>query len=876
MIRWLFVWALACVLSTGAARGAEVILLHASKAVVHGEKLRYEPETNKICLGYWTNPADWAEWKFAVGRPGAFELEVWQGCGQGNGGSEVRVESAGQAIDFVVDETGHFQSFIPRKLGRIHFTSAGEFALSIKPKNKKAAAVMDIRQVTLTRVPVEGDTPFKSGVLNARRTVFLGDSITHSGEYIEFLEAYLRLTRPLAEMEILNLGLPSETLSGLSEPGHAGGSFPRPDLHERLDRVLEKAKPDLIVACYGMNDGIYHPFSEGRFAKFREGILKLRAKANAAGARVIHLTPAAFDAVPLKGRTLPDGLEEYRQPFEGYDQALGRYAEWLLSQRTNGWMVVDVHGAMNRYLAAQRESNPQFTLAGDGVHPTRQGHWVIAAELIGLNGAAFLHAYPSPALFDSFPKGAAGLKLLQERQRLLKDAWLNHVGHLRPGMGKGKPLDEATAAAAALGQRIASLFDPQFPGPRALWNGYEACRFEWNGQPLRVVLPRVGDALAAWHSVEDLERDPLANLRAVGRGLHLIEGAENAVAEFAPELEGKYGWRDRASNDHVRHRLGLLASAPAGAFSLQDVNLDEYARQGPRDELGRPLIRKLGTVDMDLVEATPVVVSNRLWRLEWVREGYWDNARKTNYFRFRDPKSGEVTAGFADGHEFGSAFVHDGTVYVTGTLGRGQVNIFASRDLATWEKAVAIPGGKYGIFNTSICRAGDEFVLMFEIDKPAAEAGAAFTARFAKSRDLRAWTVTPPECAYAKDRYTAPHALRWLDGWFYNFYLEAHDGYEMRVVRSRDLIQWQPSPLNPVLKASADDRRIAGVKMANNHRARVANAVNLNNSDIDFCELNGRLHLTYSWGNQQGMEHLAVATYDGPEAEFLRGWFPGD
>src|ERR687894_275261 len=90
-----------------------------------------------------------------------------------------------------------------------------------------------------------------------RRVVFLGDSITYSGQFIEFLEAYLRVKDPTLRCEFLDLGLPSETVSGLSEPGHAGGQFPRPDLHERLDRVLEQARPALVVACYGMNDGIY-------------------------------------------------------------------------------------------------------------------------------------------------------------------------------------------------------------------------------------------------------------------------------------------------------------------------------------------------------------------------------------------------------------------------------------------------------------------------------------------------------------------------------------------------------------------------------------------------------------------------------------------
>ena len=47
--------------------------------------------------------------------------------------------------------------------------------------------------------------------------------------------------------------------------------------------------------------------------------------------------------------------------------------------------------------------------------------------------------------------------------------------------------------------------------------------------------------------------------------------------------------------------------------------------------------------------------------------------------------------------------------------------------------------------------------------------------------------------AYARARKTClacstcDLCLRWLDGWFYDFYLEAHDGYELRVVRSRDL-----------------------------------------------------------------------------------------
>lgn len=78
-----------------------------------------------------------------------------------------------------------------------------------------------------------------------QRVVFLGDSITHSGFYVACIETYFLTRHPDRSIEFINLGLSSETVSGLSEEGHAGGAFPRPDLHERLARVLAQTKPDL-------------------------------------------------------------------------------------------------------------------------------------------------------------------------------------------------------------------------------------------------------------------------------------------------------------------------------------------------------------------------------------------------------------------------------------------------------------------------------------------------------------------------------------------------------------------------------------------------------------------------------------------------------
>lgn len=287
---------------------------------------------------------------------------------------------------------------------------------------------------------------------DANRIVFLGDSITHSGGYIVSLESAVLVQHPERHMEFLNLGLPSETVSGLSEPGHAGGQFPRPDLHERLQRVLEQTRPDLVVACYGMNDGIYYPLSEERFARFKSGIERLHEHVEKSGAQILHLTPAFFDALPIRDRLLPAGLEEYRQPYQGYDDVLEAYSEWLLSKKNDGWIVLDTHAAMKQAVLRQRQNNPQFTFAGDGVHPDAAGQAVIAGPLAKAWGLSLdekgLPTHPqSQAIFDAIGK----------KQNTLKLAWLSATRHTRPGIGPGLPIDQAQAQAKELDRQSREL-----------------------------------------------------------------------------------------------------------------------------------------------------------------------------------------------------------------------------------------------------------------------------------------------------------------------------------------------------------------------------------------------------------------------------------
>jgi lysophospholipase L1-like esterase len=317
-------------------------------------------------------------------------------------------------------------------------------------------------------VPVALSAADDQPLAGVHRIIFLGDSITYSGQYVEYIEAYLRSSQPTHRYEFINLGLPSETVSGLSEPGHAGGAFPRPELHERLERVLKLAKPDLIVACYGMNDGIYHPFTQARLEKYQDGMRRLRERAAAVGAKVLHVTPPVFDPMPIRSKTLPAGLTEYRQPYEGYDEVLERYSAWLLGQKTTGWDVVDVHGPMKQWLSEARRHDSGYRLADDGVHINTTGHWLIAREILphwGVRDRLVVEGGNGEKVLADRSHGLAVLKLVQQKQRILKDAWLTTTGHKRPGMNQGLPLQEAQQRAHELDAGIDALLGRKTDAP---------------------------------------------------------------------------------------------------------------------------------------------------------------------------------------------------------------------------------------------------------------------------------------------------------------------------------------------------------------------------------------------------------------------------
>ena len=288
--------------------------------------------------------------------------------------------------------------------------------------------------------------------LTGQRVLILGDSITQDGRYVTFLEYYLHQLAPGEKTDLISIGLSSETVSGLSEKGHP---YPRPCVLERLDRALKAVKPKLVVACYGMNDGIYHPPSPERLAAFTDGLRQLIKQVRASGAQLVLLTPPTFDALPLRAKTVPTTAPEfgYGKPYVGYDNVLAEFARIELALNEPGVTVIDLHGPLTTALVAQRANDPAFSFAPDGVHPGDEGHLLVARTILAGLGYKLPPSRTDLATIKAEPLFA----LVRERRMLRSEAWLPFVGYIREANFKSASVAAAEQAVAHLQREIDAM-----------------------------------------------------------------------------------------------------------------------------------------------------------------------------------------------------------------------------------------------------------------------------------------------------------------------------------------------------------------------------------------------------------------------------------
>jgi hypothetical protein len=330
----------------------------------------------------------------------------------------------------------------------------------------------------------------------------------------------------------------------------------------------------------------------------------------------------------------------------------------------------------------------------------------------------------------------------------------------------------------------------------------------------------------------------------------------------------------------------------------------------------KPVIQKLGTADFSMVETTPVVWKGNLLRFESVRKNYnsptypvpADQSSPcpgTSCFRFRKISNFDVTVPFGINCSFGCAYVQKGntrvsdkldTMWVFGNCADQKmqnITAFSSTDLINWKnypQALKLNGfghkpSDFKFYNTNVHddKKGGTHIMAIELGSPSDITGDPFTTVFARHNigdDLGAnWLfmnpykyVWPPLIPGKSHGYKgACPTIRYVQPYYYLFNLWAENGgYDEHVQRSKDLIIWEYQNKS-ILRFDQYDKgkppRINTPYYYTNFTAEQEKFINestdINNSDIDFVDVNGDIYISYSWGNQQGTEFLGSAIIKG-------------
>ncbi len=229
-------------------------------------------------------------------------------------------------------------------------------------------------------------------------------------------------------------------------------------------------------------------------------------------------------------------------------------------------------------------------------------------------------------------------------------------------------------------------------------------------------------------------------------------------------------------------------------------------------------------------ETTPIVWKNQLLFVHSIKQ----TKGKGDRVHVIDENQNILGLG-PDNFGFVSALVVDDTLYVFGVTewGEGwrnqnQLRMTSSKDLKTWTDPIVIKSANVGqtFYNSSMTPSPSGYTLAYEVCETGLEC---FSFRFLESPDLQTWTEVGQRYA---PHYSACPTLRYVDGFFYAFYLAKGEGKFFTVVaRSTDLKSWTRSPhaiLTPWVHAPNG----------------------LNASDMDLVEFNGHLEIVFIDGNQ--------------------------
>ena len=186
----------------------------------------------------------------------------------------------------------------------------------------------------------------------------IGDSITEQKDYSVNIEAYLLMCQPAAGLKSMQFGWGGETAGGFKG---------------RMENDCFRYHPTVATTCYGMNDGGYSPMDPNKARGYRENQKAIVDGMKKAGVRFIVVgSPGCVDATTFHNKA--EDAVMYNKTLSEERDLSKQVAE------EEGVAFANVFDPMIDVMTKAKEKyGPKYHLAGgDGVHPGRNGHLVMA------------------------------------------------------------------------------------------------------------------------------------------------------------------------------------------------------------------------------------------------------------------------------------------------------------------------------------------------------------------------------------------------------------------------------------------------------------------------------------------------------------------
>ena len=198
----------------------------------------------------------------------------------------------------------------------------------------------------------------------------IGDSITEQRLYSLDIEEYLLMCKPAADLRVTQFGWGGETA-----PGFAG----------RMANDMLRFPATAATTCFGMNDGGYSPMDPAKKHRYYDGQKSIVAQLKKAGVRLIAVgSPGCVDADTFANHNA-EAAKMYNKTLSELRDVARQVAQ------EEGVVYADVFDPMMAAMSkAKAKYGRGYALAGgDGVHPDRNGHLVMAyafLKALGCNG----------------------------------------------------------------------------------------------------------------------------------------------------------------------------------------------------------------------------------------------------------------------------------------------------------------------------------------------------------------------------------------------------------------------------------------------------------------------------------------------------------